>query len=248
VPVVQAGFIFIMLVVLRMNLVGWQQLGLPTLSILLLVGGVALIAAIATLLVAIGWTPRLARQGLVWGLLAALAIAQIANTAGVSQLRPASALELWTPIPGIGQANLFMKSVGDLSAWHTGLRTSVAVTIVTEVDQPALEWALREYDVRMVKALAAEDQPPVVITTGEVTSLELTAGYRGQDFIWQQYPAWNRSLPDDWLRWLAFREAPLVSSNVILWGRIDIFPEGGPAAEAPEPSSIPQDQPEDIEP
>jgi hypothetical protein len=50
------------------------------------------------------------------------------------------------------------------------------------------------------------------------------AAYRGQDFVWRIRPAWERSLPSNWIEWLVFRDAPLDSEYVILWARGDLFP------------------------
>ena len=50
--------------------------------------------------------------------------------------------------------------------------------------------------------------------------------YRGQDFILDVSPGWNQVLPYDWIGWLAYRQAPLVQKQVIVWARTDLFPGG----------------------
>jgi hypothetical protein len=39
-------------------------------------------------------------------------------------------------------------------------------------------------------------------------------------------PGWEGALPDNWPRWLVFRDAPQETRNIVLWARVDLFPGG----------------------
>ncbi len=151
--------------------------------------------------------------------------------------------ELWSIAPGNGQEKQLLDTLQDLSRWHTGLPAALDITVA--YDSPSLQWALRNFSksdphrVRFISPTTATarsftnpdgQQPAIIITsqTGSDTEnqeeLGLAASYRGQDFIWQTYPAWQSALPPNLLRWLGFREAPTISSHIIVWARSDLFP------------------------
>jgi hypothetical protein len=74
--------------------------------------------------------------------------------------------------------------------------------------------------------------------------------YLGQDFIFQVFPGWTQVLPNDLIRWLAYREAPLVQNQVILWARTDLFPGGilEAAVSTSGPATSPGNPPADLDP
>jgi hypothetical protein len=67
--------------------------------------------------------------------------------------------------------------------------------------------------------------PPVVISQ-QFEEPRLDENYRGTDFLWQEAPAWQGGLPENFLNWLIFREAPTMQEKVVLWARSDLFPDG----------------------
>jgi hypothetical protein len=179
---------------------------------------------LATVLIALGWSWSLARSGLVWGTIAGLGIYIVSALIGVSQLRPNGVHDLWTPPPATGQTQLLVSTLNDLSISQTGRKGDIDV--ISLVDSPALQWALRGYEqAQFVPTLEKDFLPSVIITARDDTSLDQTSAYRGQDFLWWETPMWNGALPDDWTRWLVFREAPALKESVILWARSDFFPE-----------------------
>jgi hypothetical protein len=171
--------------------------------------------------------PAAARYGLVWSIVLALGLGMLANGWSAAQLRPNSPTELWGIGPGPGQAEQLLVTLGDISEWTQGDRQRVDVVVAFEA--PSLWWALRDYtQVRFVTQVEPSDLASVIITAqtqnidGQTGGLAMTANYRGQDFIWRRYPGWYEALPPDFWRWLAFRSAPLVDEQVILWLRGDL--------------------------
>ena len=237
-----AALVFILLVLLWLNLAGFNQINLDFQATALRLGiliGVIVLGALTTVLVGLGWSWNIARLGLVWGLTAALGVYTLGGMWGVSQLhaneRQVIRQELWDPTPLTGEADLLLKTLEDLSEWNTGLRTSIDVTVA--VDAPSLRWALRNFrHVQFVgegQVLQGGDTPSVIITRKSQETPNLTASYRGQDFGWWKVPAWTGALPPDFPRWLAFRQSPVESEQLILWARGDLFPGGTAGAANP---------------
>lgn len=192
---------------------------------LLVLGGILILGGLATILVALGWSWSLARAGLVWGLVIGVGIYSLAALWGAAHIRHTLPQELWSGSPATGQAGLLRSTLGDLSEWNTGHRRSL--DIVVAAASPSLRWALRDFtNVRFVSEPAPDDLPSVVIAPASQQALALAASYRGQDFGWWVYPGWNGALPPDFIRWLTFREAPVLQEQVILWARADTFPGG----------------------
>lgn len=135
-----------------------------------------------------------------------------------------STYELWNVTPVAGHADLLNRTLEQLSVAKTGLDHQIDV--LATVDTPSMHWALRNFpNARFAAQLAVTDQPSIVITTQDQIDLQGSTSYRGQDFVWEIYPAWQGALPPAWLNWLTFRDAPLAKSNIILWARADLFPD-----------------------
>ncbi|MBE0683161.1 MAG: hypothetical protein IH589_14730 [Anaerolineales bacterium] len=186
----------------------------------LLIGSLFLMG-LSLVLVAAGWSIRIARLGGVWGLVIALGVLSLGGTLGSAGLRGHAFPELWWS-PAIPlQADLLKNTVRDISEMGMGNDTSAPVVIVG-VDSAALEWTLREHDVQVVDALDAGTSPYFVVTPFEMDPV-LVAAYRGQDFSWRQSPMWDAAFPTDWIRWITLREMPQAGETIILWARDDLF-------------------------
>jgi hypothetical protein len=189
---------------------------------LVLIFGALLMAGLTAALVALGWSWQVSRLGLLWGVTASLALWMLSGTIGSTQLRQGAEHELWTQAPVTAQVDLLVSTLGDLSAWQTGHRHMVEVAV--SVDAPSLHWALRDFpNVRFGSGFSAGELPSTIISYLDQETPILTGSYRGQDFAWQVYPAWQGVLPDNLAQWLAFRTAPIQQSKIILWARDDIF-------------------------
>jgi hypothetical protein len=98
---------------------------------------------------------------------------------------------------------------------------------VSEVDTPSLRWLLRDYpNAQFVNIADRQAHPSILLTSQSTQAPELSALYRGQDFTWRIYPGWQGAIPDNFMSWFTFRDAPLGLEKIILWARTDIFPGG----------------------
>ncbi len=187
--------------------------------------GAFLLGVVAVLLVIAGWSARAAQLGVVWSLCVLLGLFLIANSWGMAIVRHNGAQELWNVAPTAGQQAELMTTLTDLSARNTGLRDQLEVVDLT--GSPALHWVTRNFPyARYETSLPSTESPAVVFTLKSAAEPTLAQKYRGQDFVWQQYPGWQGVLPPDFINWLAFRQAPLTQDQVILWARTDLFPGG----------------------
>ncbi len=186
----------------------------------LLFGSLVLLV-ICILLVAMGWSIRAARFGAIWGLAIALGIYSFGAMLGAGNLRVALGQELWTSDQTPAQAALLLKVADQLSDWSKDNINAQPVTIVG-IDSPALQWLLRGHQVSTVNAIGASTSSPFVITPNQ-KNLPLTAGYRGESFVWRQTPLWGEAAPADWMIWLAYHQMPQNSQTIIFWVRNDLF-------------------------
>jgi hypothetical protein len=186
----------------------------------LLIGALVLIV-LSLLLVAAGWSIRVARIGGVLGLTITLGIFGLGGAIGSAGLRGLSHPELWW-LPSIPmQANLLEATVSDLSDLGLG-NDNAAPVVIAGLESPALEWALREHQVLKVETLDISSTPYFVVTPLQ-DDPSLASAYRGQDFTWRLTPLWNTALLQDWIRWVALREMPQSGESIILWARDDLF-------------------------
>jgi hypothetical protein len=191
-----------------------------TLRLGLLVGSLLLLV-MSLLLVAAGWSIRIARIGGIWGMVLALGALGLGGAIGATGLRRPPSPEMWWLSEQPVQARLLESTVSDVSEWGRGNDHAAAVTIVG-MDSPALEWALRERQVSVVQSLDASSAPEIVITPLQ-DNPELSSAYRGQDFAWRQTPLWDVTVAQDWVRWVVLRQMPMSGETIILWARDDLF-------------------------
>lgn len=207
--------------------------GLPDIGLrIFMMIGILVIAALALLLVSYGWSKSAVRFGVVWGTGIALIIYSMSLIWGANQIRPNEPQELWSPAPGIQQTALLMQSIDSFSNILVG--SSKQINILSTVTNPALVWFLKDYpNSKFSKDINQQELPPLIITSADETFPELQSAYRGQDFVSSIKPAWTGSLPDAFLRWLTFREAPVLKDRIILWARTDLFPDSASEIQPP---------------
>lgn len=205
---------------------------LPTLDIAtqnFLARGIALalvpvLSLLAMLLVGMGWDLEDARRGFVIGLLACLGAYTFSISWGAAHLPERHANELWYDAKTSGDTGLMLDTIGDLAEWQSGQRQTIEILSLS--DDPALKWALRHFpDVSYNIQLPPNELPSLVITPAGVVEPRLEQAYRGQSFALMRERLW-RSWPPDLLPWLVYRQAPTAPQEVILWARVDLFPEG----------------------
>ena len=186
----------------------------------LLIGSLFLLV-MSLLLVAAGWSIRIARIGGIWGLALVLGVLGLGGAVGAAGLRGMTHPELWWPANIPAQPDLLESTVSQTSQLGLG-NNYAAPVMIAGVDSPALEWTLREHQVLVVKSLDISSAPYFVITTLQ-DNPALSSAYRGQDFTWRQTPLWNAAAPQDWIRWVSLREMPQTGETIILWARDDLF-------------------------
>jgi hypothetical protein len=230
ISLLQAGLVLVLAVLFWNTLIATSQvippgdLPRPAIQIGILLG-IILLVGLTTALVALGWSWRTSRDGLVWGLTAAFVIYGASILWGSTQLRQNEPQELWGIPPGPGQVHLALETLTDLSNRQIGLADKI--DIISTVDTPSLRWALRNFSqARFTSELSQGEMPSVIITTRSAETPALTAAYRGQDFVWWVRPAWEGPLPDGFASWLTFRKAATEYDYIILWARGDLFPGG----------------------
>lgn len=193
----------------------------------LLLASVLLLLVISLLLVALGWSARIARLGFVWGLTATLGLYISGVAWGATGLRTSEGWELWQPETRPAQADLLLATVNDFSLWSAKDKPNQEI-VIAGLDSPALYWLLRDIPVRNVEGLGSQ-QTPAMVLTAKQDSLNLSTAYRGQDFTWRQSPSWSLLTIYDWMRWSVFRKLPFESEPVILWVQTDLFPDANPS-------------------
>ncbi|GAB4461044.1 MAG: hypothetical protein Kow0070_18120 [Anaerolineales bacterium] len=185
--------------------------------------GAALILIISAVLVAFGWSPRTARLGATWSFSLFLGVYALAAAWGASGMRLPNSVELWSADQPPLQVDLLVDTVQQASLFSAGHITTQPVTVLS-INSPAIEWALRGREVKLVTALDPLNPPPLLITP-LMNEPGVPAAYRGQDFTWRQPPAWQSLQNPDWLRWLVYRQLPRETETILLWVRDDLFPD-----------------------
>jgi hypothetical protein len=197
--------------------------------------GAFMLGLIAVLLVMAGWSSSAAKLGVIWSLCFLMGLQLFSSTWGMAIVRQNNAQELWTPPPTTSKTDLLLSTLTDLSSRNTGLRDQIEIVVLD--NSPALQWGLRDFpNARFQTSLSSSESPPVVITIKGADEPQLAEKYRGQDFVWRIHVGWQGLYPASFINWLAFRQAPVESDQIILWARADLFP-GGSAL--PEENSIP---------
>ena len=220
-----AGLSALILVFIWFDFLGLVQAGgsadQVTLRTWLMVGSFFLLV-VSILLVAVGWSIRVARLGAVLGVTAVLGIYSFGAILGAAGLRVVpEAVEMWSPDRGIPQSGLLLITVDQMSDWSNTNINSQSVTI-SGINSPALVWLLHDHTVNVVSALDISTSPPIVITTDQ-DNPALAAGYRGQSFVWRQTPQWGQAHFSDLVDWISFHQIPVTTENIIVWVRSDLF-------------------------
>lgn len=217
----------LILVFMWLDFLALRRPGVPAdqaqLRLWLLVGSFLLLA-ISLLLVAVGWSKRIAQYGAVWGLAAFLGIYSVAMLMAAAGLRqiPNSA-EMWRPGAQPPMADLLLTTVQDQSKW-SGMDANEQPLVIAGLDSASLRWLLRDRPLETRSGAGTGLNAAMVITPDEQDP-GLVSAYRGQAFVWRSTPAWQLfRLPE----WLPFHEMTHQSENIILWVRNDLFPDAKP--------------------
>ncbi len=236
----QAAMVVVLMIIAWLTLAGLDSASPENvLNYWFVIGAAALIGVLVLVLVYLGWDWPTARTGLVWGLLLGLGVYTLANTFWVSQVRPSSPFELWVPTPTTRHADLFAATLEDIALSQTG--NAQHLEIYSLVDAPSMWWVLRDMEGAIfVSSLSDDDNPLVVISREDVSIGSRQEYYRGQDFGWWESPGWGGALPWEPISWVVNRDGVLITEKLVLWARLDLFPED-PAS--PENTDIDETSP-----
>jgi hypothetical protein len=172
----------------------------------ILLGSLVLLG-VSVVMVAYGWSVTVAVQGSVWGLLVVFSVYSLSTALAAGGLRTYRTVEMWPVGPYTEQAESLVNQMNDLSRGKTGANASLDVTLAG-VDSPSLRWVLRDWPVSVTPGLVVSETPSMIIAFDQPSQPDIESTYRGQEFIWRTYPAWNQALPADWLRWSLLHEFP----------------------------------------
>lgn len=186
----------------------------------LLVGGSLLIlGAVATILIGLGWSARGAAHGLVWALAILFSLSLLSASTRFARVETTDANDLWAPGPAAGQLPIVLTSLNDLSFWDQGQLNALPVDV--QVESAALSWALRDFQ----EADPTSGSPPLAFTLASSEAPAEFAAYRGQSFALSTQRGWQ-GWPPNFLAWLLYREAPVITQEAIFWARQDLFIDG----------------------
>jgi hypothetical protein len=185
--------------------------------------GSILLVLIVVFLVSWGWSWKIAANGLLSGMLVVLIPYTLSACWHSGGLGPNPAAEVFRSGKHIRDSDLLHNSIQDLAEWSTGQSDALELIVIKE-NSHALRWLLRDYDnVNYSQALPIDSNSPLMITDGMGT-VTLPVAYTGQDFVWEEEPAWSLFSISNWMNWVFYRQAPFEIATVILWARSDIFP------------------------
>ena len=190
----------------------------------LVAGATFILAILATILIAFGWSQVGAERGFAWALLLFFVLFMLAATSRSLRVETTDANDLWTPGAAAGSDRLLEDSLHDLSVLKQGLANDLVIE--TRVDTSAIAWELRDLQ---ISNSSGSSNPPLIITAADVQPEEFAA-YRGQSFAIQVERAWS-GWPPNFFAWLFYRQAPTRTEQIILWARTDLFPDTQPVSE-----------------
>lgn len=178
-------------------------------------GGVVL-AAVVTLLVALGWSARAARDGLVWSLAVFCMLFALAGATRFGNPAAGQGAELWSPGAAAGQLGLLRDSLDALSLRATGQRQALSLELGSP--SPALAWLGRQF-----APPAQREEADLLLLPADVQEPARQRAYRGQSFTLSSSPAWQM-LPTDVIAWWLYRQTPQQQETIILWAAADVLP------------------------
>ncbi|MHC1740877.1 MAG: hypothetical protein AB9897_07180 [Anaerolineaceae bacterium] len=177
---------------------------------------------VVTLLVGWGWSATGARQGLFLGVGLLLLMVSFGSTWKAAGLGPRPVAELWRSDPLPVGKDLLQKSVQELSLWNTGQKNGIEVIVVAQ-NHPSLQWIFRDFPNAKQNDLLANSETPALIISEIDYSLDNTQVYRGQSLLWTTTVDFEQMSAKEWVTWYDFRQGPVLSKELLLWARNDLF-------------------------
>ena len=180
---------------------------------------------LAMTIVASEWGWPSAKKGLTVGLSGVLGIYLLSALAQGAYLQAGDPHSLWTKGSGSGQIDLLLDTIAEVSVAETGRQDSIQGAVIN--GNSSLKWALRDLEKFEFYEVYNPGIATPVLITREIDNLQVPLTfYRGQDFVIATNPAGSAVFPQDWISWIAFRDGPIETEDIILWVRQNILPGG----------------------
>jgi hypothetical protein len=129
--------------------------------------------------------------------------------------------ELWRTEATTNGMRLLTDTIDTASLAYAGRTDEIVVDVQSELN-PALAWALRDYNQAGAEYNFLLDPSPVVLALESNSATNLLADYMGQRLALKERRDWNGSLPPNFLRWLVLHVAPTDVERWVIWVRMDI--------------------------
>lgn len=191
-------------------------------SRVIMLAGAILIMTLSLFLIASGWESWVAKSGFIFGVIFLLGIFTIASGINAAGLRFPASADIWQKGSTFKHASMLEETMNELSVWNLEHKKNLDVTLLSDLNSPALTWLLRDWRVDEVENLTATKSPHLILAPKGM-EMNLTAGYRGQEFVLYETAQWQDLGIDGWLRWIAFRNVPHQNQMMVLWAREDLF-------------------------
>lgn len=194
--------------------------------------GAAVLLIASTFLIAWGWSRFVAARGFTWGLSFIFLLYVISAAWNTANLSSRSGMDLWSGQQTLPNERLLLDTIDSLNKMAPPLSGGYDVVVVG-LPSPALQWSLRNFGKVEYASSVPTATSPAFLITADQPDLALSASYRGQGFLLYQNTGWSLLHSSEWLRWVAFRQAPgeiVLKERIILWARTDLFPGGGEAS------------------
>lgn len=196
------------------------------LSRLLMVAGGVVLIGVSSYLIGWGWSLKLSSGSFLLALNALFLVMTISASWNLSGLRTPSHNELWTIGDRGIDSGLILNTIEGLMEGNRLDHQTVQI-IFLGLDQPSVKWSFRKFsNAKYVSVVPTNFEADFILTPVD-TEISLSSVYRGQDFVWNSKPAWERMTLNDWKAWYLTRRAPQEldsQEKIILWANNRLFP------------------------
>ncbi len=209
--------VYIFMLTFSVSMSGVQVAGIEINSSV--IGAISLIIFIlAVVMIAWAWSWPVARQSLLIALSLSFIFMNLSAAWNLGGGRIPYHNELWHVGLLSPDTDLMLNSIDALTAMNGGSKGEVEVYL-EDIDSPALVWALRDYQLRLLPVLPDALDTDVIITVDQ-TNNEVYGPYRGQDYLLTSTAAWDLMTTREWKNWVLIRSAPqdgIRQQPIIMW-------------------------------
>ncbi len=169
-----------------------------------------------------GWNSPSAKNGLLAALSVTGIIILMSNGWKATGWTSPIEKQLWKDGYSVTGDRSLITQLSDLGRWTNG-QSSVVEVEIAGLNSPSLNWALRNIsDVTQTDQVSQNATTQVLITPVDAV-LQTAASYRGQKIIWSETPDITAMNTWDWIKWSVYRKSPVITKDILLWVRNDLF-------------------------